>query len=446
MVSKRVLAAIRGALNEQTGRETRESDDPGRILGHLLMTESRMRLTRLLVLVLGTVSAAVAGAAQAPAPTPLPAATRVTLTLETATLPEAAAALSRAIHLPVLVPEEVAAKYVSRRARLTLTNASLSHALREFGRVFDCTVTWGVLPEAPGCGFHVQPGPAPGGPEFRLPGYRVAVLDLTFKDQRSFDEDSTAVFPDRSLGLHLSARAENGDIAPIESLDNIRVVDQDGRDALARPDDRDGDEPEGEPDTTLPDEQPQQFLAEWPYPAPHRLKLIEGELVLYRKVRRATLRLPIPAEGGTPTTVRFGDARAQLAEDVPGRRYLLRITHAADETLAFAGEFPFLAAAMPDGTQLPLDGSVMGRTVQTEGVVEEIWIPSERTATRPTQLVARVALRSEPGRRLRFRIEDFPATLAPPEAPGAASDPSSRPPAKRAPNGKPPAAPEGKPT
>jgi hypothetical protein len=355
--------------------------------------------------------------AQAPAPTPPPTAARVTLTLEAATLSDAATALSRAIRLPVLVPEDMAAKYAGRRARLALANASLSQALRQFCTAFDCTVAWEVLPDAPGCGFLVRSGPAPQGPEARLPGYRVAVLGLTFTDRRSFDEDSAAVFADRSVGLHLAARAENGDIGPIESMENIRIVDQNGRDALAPMNDRDGDEPEGEPDTTLPDEQPQRFLAEWPYPAPHRLKLIEGELVLYKKVRRATLRIPVPAEGAPPTTLRFGDARAQLAEDVPGQRYLLRITHGTEQELAFAGEFPFLAAALPDGTQLPLNGAVVGRSEQQEGVVEEIWIPSERKAGRPTHLIVRLALRSEPGRRMRFRIENFPATLAPSEDP-----------------------------
>ena len=382
-------------------------------------------------------------AAQAPAPAPLPAAAHVSLTLDAATLPEAASTLSRAIRLPIVVPESIATQYAARRARLVLSNASLSQALREFGRVFDCNLSWEPLADAPGYGFHVLSGPAPGGPEFRLPGYRVAVLDLSFTDQRSLDEDSGEVSADRSLGLHLSARADNGDIGPIESLDSVRVVDQDGRDALATPHDRDGDEAEGEVDTTFPDEQPQQFVAVWPYPTPHRLKLIEGELVLYRKVRRATLRLPIPAEGALSPMIRFGDARAQLAEDVPGQRYLLRITYAPDQVLAFAGEFPFVAAVMPDGTQLPLNGVMMGRSVQTDGVVEEIWIPSERTKVRPTHLQVRVALRSEPGRRLRFRIENFPATLAPPEA-GSPTPNPQLPPRKPAP-AKAPMKPGGKP-
>lgn len=366
-------------------------------------------------------------AAQAPPPvTPLPTAARFTLALEEATLPEAVAALSRAIRLPMVLSAEVAKQSATRRARLAITNATLSRALREFGRVFDCTLSWEPLPDAPGCGFRVLPGPAPGGPEFRLPGYRVAVLGLTFTDQRSFDEDSAAIFTERSLGLSLSARAENGDIAPIESLDNIRVVDQNGRDALATAHDRDGDEPETEVDTTLPDEQPQQFVADWPYPAPHRLKLIEGELVLYRKVRRTTLRLPIPEPGALPSSVRFGDARAQLLEDTPGRRYLLRVTHSPGITggrdlrsaqeLTFAGEFPFFSAMMPDGTPVPLNGSFMGRTVQTEGIVEEIAVPAVESSVRPTHLVVRLALRSELGRRLRFRIENFPAILAPREA------------------------------
>lgn len=352
----------------------------------------------------------------------------ISLELPAATLGEAVAALSAALGVLVEPPRPVepAATRLdfTRRARFAVHETTPGAALRELMRIYRCGLMWAPSPSGKGYGYRVTLPTGLQGAEARVPGYAVRLSELRFTDLRSFDEDAPTVYAERTVGLELTVRADGGDVAAIESVDAVRIVDQAGRDALGRPDEREEDAEAERADDSLPDEVRRRFTCEWPYPAPRRVRLVEGELVLFRRTRRVAVRVPAPVEGGTPTRVSFPDGQVQLIEDLAAQRYLLRITHAQEQTLTMAGELTPVRGRMADGTEVALHAEVMGRGVVNGNVVEEIWIGIEHVPEPPQELEVNFSLGWNPGRRLRFRLEEPTAELTPGTEGQAAGAPS----------------------
>jgi hypothetical protein len=360
---------------------------------------------------------------------------RITGELDDLPLPEAARRLGELLSIPfeLAEPEGTGAPSLDRslRARLSWKETPVGDALRQFCRAYHCRLE---LDEE--AGYRIEPGPFPAGPVCRLDGYLVELTEIGFFDRRAASEGG----PDeveRDLALEVAVRAASGDPSPICTVENVRVEDQHGRDALGKPDE--GQSEDGSPavSSPFPDERRQYLLFDWPYPAPHRLRRIEGDLVLYRRVRHVTEELEIHSTLPTQPGVAVGDARIQLVRSLPRTpeypysRYVVRLLGAADMHLQLAGAIPPAQLVLQDGSRVPLVADAISRGEYNGAPVAEYSLRAQGVEGKPDRLLLRLVLQSQPDRRLRFTFVDYPAEIAPPPAPPAGAP--RKPPKKSAP-------------
>jgi hypothetical protein len=359
---------------------------------------------------------ALEAAAQPPVEPAPPA--RLTVELAQATLAEAAARLSQLLGVRVrLASLAEAAQHdapplnLSRRASLSLKDRPLPDALRAFCRAFDCRLAWDVP-----AGYVVLPGPFPTGPEARIGEHAVSVTGITLAEDCTLDEDKPDFRVRRGLSLQLAIRALSGDPASIYGLENVRVVDDQGRDALDLPADRVETSPLGHTAASpFSDERSQTVAFAWPYPAPRRLSVIEGDLVLYRSVRRLTLQLPLPPPGAAPVARELAGVRLQLSETGgPGEEAgaLVRFDLPPGTDLEVSGAPARALLLLQDGTRLParFEPGGWGLTDGWRTVHYTLRLPTGRA--RPVRMLWNVALKSDATVRRHFRFTAYPAVLA----------------------------------
>ncbi len=409
---------------------------------------------RHLALTVGLASCALAGAdrATAPARPAIPAATpevarglrftpdgiaRLTGTLPNLNLPDAAARLSALMDLEVVLPEPeepdleegeedpqapgaslAPARFdLTQRATLAWKDAPLGEALRQFCRAYGCRLDWGGQP---GGSLFLTPGVLPKGPVARVPGFSVEVAAIHYHDERTAEETGIDPEVERGLELQLSVRADSGDPAPIYGFHNVRVVDDQNRDAL---------EAEGEPDgfglssaaspSPFPDERVRSVPFAWPYPAPHRLHRIEGDLLLYSRIRRMPLdlRLPKPGEMGEmrkagPFRIEFQQSTFEAGTAALG----LHVNIPPGVTLQPAGQLPRATLILEDGSRVP---ALLFRTDSGDLGDGSRWhyqtleLEKGGLKTRPVRLQVDMLVKSDPDRKLPFRFTDYPAVITP---------------------------------
>lgn len=368
--------------------------------------------------------AALSAAPRAPA-APAPgavstAARRVTLHLDQATLAEAAARVAEATGMPLRLSgpggdepgDEDPAPDPTRRASLDLREMPVPDALRAFCRAFDCVLT--ALP-AGGC--LVAAGPYPSGPVIRTPELEISLDEVSFDDLRTQQEPGEEVDVNRDLTLHLSLRVPGGDGARVRGVRRLRVVDQAGRDRLLSvPAPAVGVRVRPGP---FSDTRHAEISLTWPYPTPQRLRLIEGETVLFGGATRLVVDLPVPTAGAVPVELGWGTGQLALREPGSGRfGATLSLTHPAGIALSLPGPEEPATMLLPGGTRVPLFAFLHStpsggelRTTMTLG--SEAPFPAA-----PERLRLVVVLGSPPERSVPFRFQEvttgFPAEPAPP--------------------------------
>lgn len=359
-------------------------------------------------------------------PAPFPG---VTAELQNLTLREAADKVAPLVGLPLELPDPPGTERqagegldYSRRARFSWKGAPLAQVLRDFCRAYGCHLEWGE----DGAGYAVRPGALPSGPQCRLNGYAVEVTLLTFDDDRSQEESSAALLVTRNLGVEFAIRAASGDPSAIQGLENVRVVDDQGRDATGSADDpaSDGRE-EQTAESPFPDEQRGYYQFDWPYPVPHRLRWIEGDVVLYRRVQRAVVEIPVP-EANQPSVGRsVGEVQVRLVSFTPGgpaTQYSVHVTSPPGLDVAFAGGMPQAALVLKDGTRVPAVVREDGMGSTDGNLTAEYLLSVPEAKEKPAKVALNLVMRSDPSRRLHFRFDNYPQALgpAPPSRSGAA--------------------------
>ncbi len=317
-----------------------------------------------------------------------------------------------------------------RRATLNWDKKPLSDALREFCRAYGC----GLMRDYRG-GLTVTPGPLPSGPVARVPGFQIEVSRIQFSDSRTSGEEAADNPPRRVLQISLLVRTTGGDMGTILTIENVRILDQAGRDVL---DLGSGGSigPTGRTvQTAFPDERQQTFTFDWPYPNPSQLKVIEGDLLVCRSVRRTSLEIPLTAETNR-STVNFGDAQLQFStlqvRDDSINASLQVVQPPTLDLQTGNGQTP-VSAVFSDGTRRPLLASINYWNVQDGWMSGYASIQGSGLPSAPVKLIWDALLKSEATRRHHFRFSAFPGQIYPeqPAPPRSASRPRPAKPAPR---------------
>jgi hypothetical protein len=392
-----------------------------------LPRESR-RLSRREILLLGAAAPALITRAaradiQPPLSLQLPGAL-VTLDLRDLTLTEAAERFARSTRIPFRmgaadeaedrIPPSAAPPNLNltRRATLTWENTRLGDAMRALCKAYDCDLAW----DHDFRGLVALPEPFPTGPATKAGPFTVDIRELRFDDRRlvyapPLSPTSTI---ERKLSVALSIRFPGADAAEFAGLRYLRLVDSFGRDAVSL---LDGDDFDASEISPFPDECRRFITCEWPYPAPHRLKLIEGEAVLYRQLKRDIQEFKLTGQKerqvrevpGGVAMVEFG-----ADEDDPSRLEVGLAVRGEGE-LTFGG-FPHAWVTCENGVRYPLaaESDSVEELNGLEGATFALTLPPD---TSPVQSVhLNLVRRSHPDRRVPFRFRDYPTILAP-EAP-----------------------------
>jgi hypothetical protein len=264
-------------------------------------------------------------------------------------------------------------------------------------------------------GLTVMSGRLASGPSAALDGFSIEVSRLGFSDYRTTSDDSPDTSLRRELWLQLAVRSTGPDPEQVRSLENVRALDQDGRDVL----DLAGDAVNAGSRLTLsafPDERVQTVAFDWPYPRPHRLKLIEGDLVLHRSVRHTELEVALPAADSPPGPLSLGDGQIQFTR-------LRRLNDALDATAQIVQppnvDFqivppgPPVVVVLADGSRAPISASTSGYGLNDGMMTGYASLTAARLKSRPVRLVWPMVVKSEATTRQHFRFTDYPALLGP---------------------------------
>jgi hypothetical protein len=234
----------------------------------------------------------------------------------------------------------------------------------------------------------------------------------------------------RLMGLDFNLRSENGDMSALYGLENVRVLDQDKRDVL---DDGSGNQatPYRHLPGLLPDERRQSFTFQWPYPNPRRFSRIEGDLTLFRQLRKVQvdLRIPFPEDPFPVVTAEgceFQFLQVQPLEE--GVQGTLRIGFPLDTALEIASTAA--TAELADGSKIPARLEFGGYWV-TGGtrVMQQSYSVTE-AKSRPIKLTLEVLVKSQPDQRTHFVFNNYPLEIDPrtatPKAPIKKAAPSRK--------------------
>jgi hypothetical protein len=257
-------------------------------------------------------------------------------------------------------------------------------------------------------------------PVQQLAGYELRIARLSFSDERSLGEDPADLEVRRSLHLSFSIRAPGVGAGPadperIRGVENVRIEDQNGRDVLAPSlNEVFGPDRPAAPGTSA-QERVQQVALEWPYPAPERIRLITGELVLYRTARRASVELGLPRDDA-PTQRDLGECQLQI-QQVRRRgkklEVMVRFLYPPGVQPQTATLEPPAVAILEDGTRLPMRALSTSWPVVDGLRTTQQLLTADGVTARPTKLAWNLVVKSDPSRRIPFRFTDYPGTLAP---------------------------------
>lgn len=305
---------------------------------------------------------------------------------------------------------------LDRRATLSWRNTPLAQALREFCRAYACRFdSSGDL----GGTLYLNAGTLPSGPHATTGGYSVEVAHVHFRDERTADLAGQEATVDRGIDLQLQVRARSGDPTPIYGFHNVRIIDDQGRDALEHPGERDAfGLSGGVTPTAFPDERRRQVSFPWPYPVPRRLRTIEGDLILFSQLRRIPVDLRLPRAGDPPLARKFGPIQLETREaSFEDGRYTLGLHLTAPGGLGvqIAGALPRATLVLADGTAVraSLSGGDSGDEDDGSGAhLTSYELAAPGLKQRPARLLLDLVLKSDPDRRLHFRLQDYPAILS----------------------------------
>lgn len=356
-----------------------------------------------------------------PAPPPAAglAARKVSAEWQNLTLPQAAAKLSELLGTTVSIPEppqnrplpidsQAPVLDLKRTASFSWKEVSAPDALREFCRKFGCSLVRDYRGE-----LVLSPVPLAAGPVARLEGYEIELGRILFSDYRATGDDIEDLSLRRTLSLQFALRAVAGDLVLLQGLENLRVLDQDGHDVLepATP----AATPYGRiSPSAFPDERLQSVSFEWPYPTPHRLRLVEGELVLHVNARRTPVEVQLPKEG-SQAPVPFGDGQLQFTQlRSQGESFSAMAYVTQPPNVDFQGAAGSLVLLLEDGTRVPASLTGNSPGLSDGWVTGYMGINAAGLKSRPVKLLWTLVVRSEATRRFRFRFTDFPGQLGPP--------------------------------
>ncbi|MFN3649588.1 MAG: hypothetical protein ACK47B_08395 [Armatimonadota bacterium] len=350
---------------------------------------------------------------------------RISAELREVTVREAAETLGSLIGVGVDVPAPPTAREdglpvldYERRATLSWKDAPLAQALREFCAAYGCSLARDYRGS-----YNVLPEPLPSGPELKLEGFVLSVRRIQFGDYRSTGEAPDDNQTRRALHLEFGLRAVDAEMASLYGLNHVRVVDQSGRDRLDPSDPALNPTPAGRTEIgPFPDERIQRVVLEWPYPTPHRLRKIEGDLVLYQAVRRRKVVVPIPAANERPETIRTQELQfgySQVSHGPESFQALVQVVHPPTAELLLSGSAPPVTLELEDGTTATAR-TLINSWGFSEGVLTGyVTVNAGRLPSRPVRMVWDVAFRSQVTRKVRFQWESYPAILGPAPAPAA---------------------------
>ncbi len=356
-------------------------------------------------------------------PTPGPVAPTLTLELKDVTLREAAAALAKATGLTLTVPPAISspggvitvtdagllAFDEARKASFNWKDTPVSDALRDYCRAFACSLTRDYRG-----GLGVSPFPSPVGPVAKVPGFALGVGRITFSDYRTSGDEVADPAPRRSLGLQLQIRAEGVDPATLLGLENVRVLDQDSRDVLdVQTQVAAGGAGGRTQPTAFPDERSQSFSFDWPYPAPRRLKRIEGDLIVARSIKRGQLEMVIPPPSEL-TIIQAGDAQIQFVQvnnNLSNFQLSLQVVQPPTLDLQASNGSSAVRLLLEDGTTVPATASINYWNAQDGWTSGYASVNAQNLKSKPVKLIWSVVTKSEQMRRYHFRLDNYPAIL-----------------------------------
>jgi hypothetical protein len=349
----------------------------------------------------------------------------VTLDLRDLTLTEAAERFARTTRIPFRMgtidedgdrlPTESAgaALNLTHRATLSWKNTRLGDAMRDFCRAYECDLAW----DHDFRGLVALAEPFATGPVAKAGPFSVDVRELGFDDRRLVYSPPLAPTStiERKLTVGLTFRFSGADASEFAGLRYLRLVDTNGRDALSLLDGEDFDAAELSP---FPDECRRLVTCDWPYAAPHRLRLIEGEALLYRQVKREIQEFRVPGEKKRQfREIPGGIAMVEIGadEDDPSR-VEVGLAARGDGELTFAG-FPHAWVTCENGVRYPLaaESDSVEELNGLEGATYALTLPPDTSPVRSVHL--NLIRRSQPDRRVPFRFRDYPTVLAPDLAP-----------------------------
>ena len=342
---------------------------------------------------------------------------RVTMEIKNATVEEAAKKLSTVLGGRVQLFDLLTAysgNYTlnrNRRASLAWKDAPIGQVVRDFDRAYQCMVS----PYGGGT-FAVWPWRPPLGPVHESGGYQFEVTGSGYQLSNS------------RLGLLLSVRSTAGDAAAVGRLERLRIMDEQGRE-VERPAEGSREFYSEERQGGYPDERLLNASVDWPRPAPQRLRVVEGAVRVYQKVRRLEVEVPFPGAGKKEAVGEAGGLRVRLSDikfrpsrepqgpgsgfDPGGFLAHVRVSGPAGLSVEVAGQPAFGEAVFADRTRVLVDARHVyspffdlhpedGQYRYVSGDVYSKSGPDRR----PVKLGLPLIVRSELGKSLPFRIEN----------------------------------------
>lgn len=350
----------------------------------------------------------------------------VTLELKDAGIVETASRVGAALKTPLTLPpapkpDAAEAKKLDYSARRSFSWSETPPArvLRDICKAFSCRVT----PTDDG-GFRLEPGSMVAGPEWRGAGFALTLQQISFRDTRTVSSADGDLTVTRLMGLDFNLRSQSGDVSSLYGLENVRVLDQEKRDVLD-----DGAAGQSTPyrhlPGLLPDERRQSFTFQWPYPNPRRFSRIEGDLTLFRMLRKAQIELRIPHPDEPFPVVNAEGCEFQFLQVQPldeGVQGTLRIGFPMDTALEIASTSA--TAELADGSKIPARLEFGGYWVTGGTRVMQQSYSITEAKSRPVKLLMNVLVKSQPDQRTHFVFNNYPVEIDPRGAP-------PKPPAKR---------------
>ena len=327
-------------------------------------------------------------------------------------------------------PESKKLDYSARRS-FSWHDSPPAKVLRDVCRAFSCRVT-----QDGNGGFRLEPGSMNAGPEWRGGGFALTLDQITLKDVRTVSGTPGELTVSRVMQLDFNLRSQSGDLSALYGLENVRVLDQEKRDVLD-----DGAAAQGTPyrhlPGLLPDERRQSFSFQWPYPNPRRFAKLEGDLTLFRNLRKTRIELRIPHPDEPFPVVNTEGCEFQFLQVQPleeGVQGTLRIGFPLDAALEIGSSSA--AAELADGTKVPARLEFGGYWVTGGSRVMQQGYSVTEARSRPVKLFFDVLVKSQPDKRTHFVFNNYPIEIDPRiAAPKPASNPApaKQPPAKKAP-------------